>query len=162
MMKAQDGASNNNTQQLYYFNKFLTNLKPNSSQFGTNIQRKQKKFRSQQNEVIMDEQLTVNKSTYSTTIPSTLSNLSDYTTMYPVTTPFQLTSQLPAINTDDMALVTTPTYYGIENNNNSKSKKDKSIKARRKHVIWGAWHPWSECSRSCGSGVMSQSRDCIR
>lgn len=25
---------------------------------------------------------------------------------------------------------------------------------------WGKWTPWSGCSRSCGEGVMSQSREC--
>ena len=26
---------------------------------------------------------------------------------------------------------------------------------------WGKWSPWSSCSRSCGEGVMSQSRECM-
>lgn len=26
---------------------------------------------------------------------------------------------------------------------------------------WGMWSSWNECSRSCGTGVQSQSRECI-
>lgn len=32
---------------------------------------------------------------------------------------------------------------------------------RRSKAIWGRWQPWTECSRSCGGGVMSQSRQCM-
>lgn len=158
MMKAQDGA-HNNTRKLYYFNKLLSDLKFNSSQTGLNIQRKHKKFRAQQNEVIIDNDSSVDNFTYTTTTTiaqPTITIQSDYTTMYPITTPFQLTS--PATVT---ALVTPSTSNGTKHDN-SKTKKDKSYKSRRKQVIWGAWHPWSECSRTCGSGVMSQNRDCIR
>lgn len=28
-------------------------------------------------------------------------------------------------------------------------------------AAWGRWHPWTTCSRSCGGGVMSQSRVCL-
>lgn len=161
MMKAEDGP-HNNTRKLYYFNKLLSNLKLNSSQSGTNNPRKHKKFRVQQNEVILDNDSSVDNFTSSTTTIPTLSNVSDYTTMYPITTPFESTS--PAISTDSTAdkTLVTPTTTSSIKNDSLKRKKDKSIKARRKQVIWGAWHPWSECSRTCGSGVMSQRRDCIR
>ncbi|XP_076635989.1 thrombospondin type-1 domain-containing protein 4 [Colletes latitarsis] len=26
---------------------------------------------------------------------------------------------------------------------------------------WGAWSPWSGCSRTCGTGIQSQSRECV-
>lgn len=29
-------------------------------------------------------------------------------------------------------------------------------------AIWGPWSTWSHCSRSCGGGVMSQSRQCLQ
>lgn len=160
MMKAQDGA-HNNTQKLYYFNKLLSNLKLNSSQSGTNIPRKYKKLRTQQNEVILDNDSTIDNFTYTTITQSTLTTLSDYTTMYPITTPFQLATS--ATSTSNTVPVTEATHnITTTRQDNFKPKKDKSVKSRRKHVIWGAWHPWSECSRTCGSGVMSQRRDCIR
>lgn len=28
------------------------------------------------------------------------------------------------------------------------------------HPYWGGWHRWSACSRSCGGGVTTQTRDC--
>lgn len=28
-------------------------------------------------------------------------------------------------------------------------------------AAWGRWHPWTTCSRSCGGGVMSQTRECL-
>lgn len=155
MIKAQDGA-HNNTRKLYYFNKLLSNLKLNSSQSGLNSQRKHKKFRANLNEVIIDNDSSIDNSTYTTIPQPTTSILSDYTTMYPITTPFQLTSPVTIT-----ALVTPSTYNGTKYDS-FKPKKDKSIKSRRRQVIWGAWHPWSECSRTCGSGVMSQNRDCIR
>lgn len=35
-------------------------------------------------------------------------------------------------------------------------------KARRlSNAIWGKWQKWTKCSRSCGTGVMSQSRHCL-
>ncbi|KAJ6649911.1 A disintegrin and metalloproteinase with thrombospondin motifs 7, partial [Pseudolycoriella hygida] len=147
MMKAEDGA-HNSTRNLYYFNK----LKPNASQSAANIFRKHKKFRAQQNEVIIDNDTT----TLVTTTQSTILNLSESMTTNPATTPLQLTS--PFTNTTEIPLV----YTVASNVNATTPKKDKIIKSRRKQVIWGAWHPWSVCSRTCGSGVMSQQRDCIR
>lgn len=156
MMKAQDGA-HNNTEKLYYFNKLLTNQNLNSSAPGFSILKKHKKFRAQQNEVIIGNDSSTGNITHSSTIAqTTISNASEYTTIYPITTPFELTS--PAINLVDTTLVVPPTLNGTKH---SKAKKDRS-KSRRKQVIWAAWQPWSECSRSCGSGVMSQRRDCIR
>lgn len=29
------------------------------------------------------------------------------------------------------------------------------------NAIWGRWQKWTKCSRSCGGGVMSQSRQCL-
>lgn len=158
MMKAQEGAlNNNNTQKLYYFNKRLSNLKLNTSS-AANFQRKHKKFRAQQNEVIIDSDSSLQNLTQTTNL-STISNGSEYSTMYPITTPFDLTSSTVA-NTFDTTVVTPPTLNTTKYD--KQTKKDRPNKSRRRQVIWGAWHPWSECSRSCGSGVMSQSRDCIR
>lgn len=28
-------------------------------------------------------------------------------------------------------------------------------------AVWGRWQPWTDCSRHCGGGVMSQSRPCL-
>lgn len=28
-------------------------------------------------------------------------------------------------------------------------------------AAWGRWYSWTSCSRSCGGGVMSQSRECL-
>lgn len=158
MFKAQDGAQNN-TRKLYYFNKILSNPKLNSSQTSPNpFQRKHKKFRVQQNEVIIDNDSSADN--FTTIAQPSITNPSDYTTIYPITTSIQLTS--PVTKSPDLALVTQPSTFNGTKNNNLMPKKDKSIKPRRKLIIWGAWHPWSECSRTCGGGVMSQRRDCIR
>lgn len=158
-MKAQEGAHNNTTRKLYYYNKWLSNLKLNTSQSSTHMPRKHKKMRTQQNEVILDNDSSVDNFSNTTITQPIISSLSDYTTMYPITTPFQLA--IPVTNTTDTTSVTEATL-SVTKQDNLKPKKDKSIKSRRRHVIWGAWHPWSECSRTCGSGVMSQRRDCIR
>lgn len=33
--------------------------------------------------------------------------------------------------------------------------------SRKSKGVWGQWQPWTQCSRSCGGGVMSQSRQCL-
>lgn len=32
---------------------------------------------------------------------------------------------------------------------------------KQSNAIWGRWQKWTKCSRSCGGGVMSQSRLCL-
>lgn len=32
---------------------------------------------------------------------------------------------------------------------------------RLSNAMWGRWLKWTKCSRSCGGGVMSQSRHCL-
>lgn len=41
------------------------------------------------------------------------------------------------------------------------SKLPINLNKLRPNAIWGKWQPWTECSRSCGGGVMSQSRQCL-
>lgn len=154
-MKAQEGAQNN-TRRLYYLNKFLSNLKLNSSQSAINLLRTHKKFRPHLNEVILENESANN--TLTTSIEPTFTATSDYTTMYPITTPFQLTSS--ASNNTTATPIMPSTQY-VNGTGQDISRPKKVNKSRRK-VVWGAWHPWSQCSRSCGSGVMSQRRDCIR
>lgn len=159
-IKALEGP-NNSTRKLYYFNKLLANLKLNASQLQPNANgnssRKQKKFRTHQNEVILDS--TVENFSHPTN--PAISTLSDYTTSYPITTPLQLSSL--GTYDSDTSPVTPSTYdANVNRQNDFKQKKDKPGKSRRKQVIWSAWHQWSECSRTCGSGVMSQRRDWIR
>lgn len=31
----------------------------------------------------------------------------------------------------------------------------------RPYAYWGKWQSWTECSRECGGGIMSQSRSCL-
>lgn len=37
----------------------------------------------------------------------------------------------------------------------------KSNPRKLTNAVWGRWQKWTKCSRSCGGGVMSQSRQCL-
>lgn len=38
---------------------------------------------------------------------------------------------------------------------------EKSESRKKSHTKWSPWSKWSSCSRSCGGGVKSQSRQCL-
>lgn len=57
-----------------------------------------------------------------------------------------------------------PTIAGSQQKGNDTmriSKMPINLNKVRPNAIWGKWQPWTECSRSCGGGVMSQSRQCL-
>lgn len=47
-------------------------------------------------------------------------------------------------------------YEVPENHRNTFRKRQ-----HERNSKWGQWQPWTNCSRSCGGGVMSQTRNCL-
>lgn len=45
--------------------------------------------------------------------------------------------------------------------NMNRTRVDARTNRRVAKAAWGRWHPWTICSRSCGGGVMSQTRECL-
>lgn len=62
-------------------------------------------------------------------------------------------------------ILTTTTEHSIAYNvtaNNQRGVRINRPKGRKlSNAIWGRWQKWTKCSRSCGGGVMSQSRHCL-
>lgn len=58
------------------------------------------------------------------------------------------------------ATLTPPTFIANISDHNAIGKPKSSAK-NRPNALWGRWMHWTECSRSCGGGVMSQSRQCF-
>lgn len=47
-----------------------------------------------------------------------------------------------------------PSYKSHANSSSTRGQKLSS-------AMWGRWQKWTRCSRGCGGGVMSQSRQCL-
>lgn len=47
-----------------------------------------------------------------------------------------------------------PSYKSHGNSSTTRGQK-------LSNAMWGRWQKWTRCSRSCGGGVMSQSRHCL-
>lgn len=73
---------------------------------------------------------------------------------------------------DDIPTTTTPspatatTEHSITYNVTADNPKGVRIVNKAKGIkmsnaVWGKWQKWTKCSRSCGGGVMSQSRQCV-
>lgn len=62
-------------------------------------------------------------------------------------------------------ITSTPTEHSITYNvtvNNPKGGQTHRPKGKKlSNAIWGRWQKWTKCSRNCGGGVMSQSRQCL-
>lgn len=57
---------------------------------------------------------------------------------------------------------TSTTEHSITYNVTVNNPKRVQQKSRRvSNAGWGRWQKWTKCSRSCGGGVMSQSRSCL-
>lgn len=73
-------------------------------------------------------------------------------------------NETTTIKTDTIPTITTE--HSITYNVTANNPKDIRIANRTKpkklsNAIWGKWQKWTKCSRSCGGGVMSQSRHCL-
>lgn len=55
------------------------------------------------------------------------------------------------------AVIESPT----ERPNINRTRAASRPNSRIVKAAWGRWHPWTTCSRSCGGGVMSQTRECL-
>lgn len=52
--------------------------------------------------------------------------------------------------------------YNVTVNNSNRVQTVRKTKSRKlSNALWGRWQKWTKCSRSCGGGVMSQSRQCL-
>lgn len=76
------------------------------------------------------------------------------------TTTTKTTTTTPTI------ITTTPkpstTEHSITYNVTVENPKPSKPRARKlSNAAWGRWQKWTKCSRSCGGGVMSQSRHCL-
>lgn len=111
--------------------------------------------------------------TYETTESIIKTTTSTPMVSFTQTSPFSTSSSSPSITTpssmeqQSMEQTTSITSNNVQplsdkrsklrtnNNNNNKTKYKKIISK------WGQWTKWSHCSRVCGGGVKSQSRECL-
>lgn len=67
---------------------------------------------------------------------------------------------IPALASDNTvvkAVIESPAGHP----NINRTGLDSRTNRRVAKAAWGRWHPWTTCSRSCGGGVMSQTRECL-
>lgn len=68
---------------------------------------------------------------------------------------------------NEITSTTTTTEHSITYNVTADNPKgvqpanNRSKVRKLSNAIWGKWQKWTKCSRSCGGGVMSQSRLCL-
>jgi hypothetical protein len=67
-------------------------------------------------------------------------------------------------STTKIILVTEASVVTEASINNSRTNSLKSNETPTKHIkrSWGIWSDFSGCSRTCGGGVKSQSRNCVK
>lgn len=61
----------------------------------------------------------------------------------------------PIPTTTEYSITYNATVNGVTQSLNATKQRKLS------NAIWGRWQKWTKCSRSCGAGVMSQSRQCL-
>lgn len=83
-------------------------------------------------------------------LPSSSSTTTTSTTTTPLPMP---TVSTPALSTTEHSI----TYNVTVNDLKRAQQKSRRIS----NAGWGRWQKWTKCSRSCGGGVMSQSRLCL-
>ncbi|XP_034472258.1 uncharacterized protein LOC117780002 [Drosophila innubila] len=75
------------------------------------------------------------------------------------TTTMTTTTSIP---TSAISLTTEPILLKAEDTSTTTSTTTRKPKLKvRPYPRWASWSSWSECSRSCGGGVMHQIRKCI-
>lgn len=83
------------------------------------------------------------------------------TTTIPTTTPTTTTTIAP-IATIKTTTTENSITYNVTVDKFNRAQTIHKVKSRRlSNAAWGRWQKWTKCSRSCGGGVMSQSRHCL-
>lgn len=68
---------------------------------------------------------------------------------------------IPALASDNNVVKAVIESSTAEHPNINGTRLDSRTNRRVAKAAWGRWHRWTTCSRSCGGGVMSQSRECL-
>lgn len=72
------------------------------------------------------------------------------------------TSKINKITSTTTTTEHSITYNVTADNPKGVQPANSRPKARKlSNAIWGKWQKWTKCSRSCGGGIMSQSRLCL-
>lgn len=88
-------------------------------------------------------------------------NVNDSTTMGISGTLTTTTTTIAATTTVPPATEHSITYNVTVNDLKRAQSMAKPKSRRISNAGWGRWQKWTKCSRSCGGGVMSQSRLCL-
>lgn len=90
-------------------------------------------------------------------------NVNDTATSRIIETLSTTSTTIPSIRISTMAPTTEHSItYNVTVNDLKRVPAVHKLKSRRlSNAGWGRWQKWTKCSRSCGGGVMSQSRLCL-
>lgn len=97
--------------------------------------------------------VTTEASTTSTTTATT--STTPATTIAPVTTTSMATTTTAVVPTTTNSVIKAV----IESQTNSVKTNDRR---QRPRAAFGKWKQWTMCSRTCGGGIMSQARECLK
>lgn len=107
----------------------------------------------------MEEQSTKEPTTLTTTatMASTTIIASKKTTLTTRATTTTAAVTKPNVGTTNVTSLAFDRKKLLGSGNSINSPKN----TQRSNAFWGRWQAWTSCSRSCGGGVMSQSRSCL-
>lgn len=72
------------------------------------------------------------------------------------------TSRINEISTTAAVTTEHSITYNVTVDKLNRAQIVHKFKSRKlSNAVWGRWQKWTKCSRSCGGGVMSQSRQCL-